>query len=145
LTSQSHDNHLRALTLALTSAFYVHTAEDHAREILNACEQLAVGLGAGKKSERSDKGRKRSMNADPDTETEVTGNSPLRLWVGERLHGECLSCLTKHDEIKTVPFAEMEKRAGNGQAAKRRSSTNRRLAVAMENMAKRGSQDKRTH
>jgi len=126
LTSQSHDNHLRALTLALTSAYYVHTAEDHAREILNACEQLAVGLGACKKSERSDKRRKHGMDSDHDTEPEVTGNSPLRPWVGERLH-------------------EMEKRAGNEQAAKRRSSTNRQLAVAMENVAKRGSQYQRTH
>ena len=93
LASQAQDNHLRALTLALVSAHYLHTAEGHARDMLNTCEQLAAGLGAGGKSERSGSqtGKRRRIDTDEDDtiEAEGVGNAPLRLWVGERVYGEC--------------------------------------------------------
>ncbi|KAJ7174626.1 hypothetical protein C8R46DRAFT_1252427 [Mycena filopes] len=68
--TESQDNHLRALILALIAAHYLHTAGDQAQKMLATCEQLAAGLGAPGK-----KGKER---------VDAMGNAPLRLWVGER-------------------------------------------------------------
>ncbi|CAK5275928.1 unnamed protein product [Mycena citricolor] len=68
--TESQDNHLRALILALIAAHYLHTAGDQAQMMLGTCEQLAAGLGAPT----------RKGNEQPD----ALGNAPLRLWVGER-------------------------------------------------------------
>ncbi|THH27936.1 hypothetical protein EUX98_g6250 [Antrodiella citrinella] len=70
LATQSQDNHLRALILALIASQYFYTAGDHAQQMLQTCEQLAAGLGAPPAS-----------NAEPGA---VLGNVPLGLWVGER-------------------------------------------------------------
>jgi hypothetical protein len=80
--SQAQDNQMRALVLALISAHYVHTAGTHAREILKTCEQLAAGLGVAKGRKKGDSGEKKGEDG--------IGNAPLRLWIGERLVGECV-------------------------------------------------------
>ncbi|KIL71185.1 hypothetical protein M378DRAFT_154670 [Amanita muscaria Koide BX008] len=46
LTSAAQDNHLRALVVGLISSHYLHTSRDHAENMLLTCEQLAGGLGA---------------------------------------------------------------------------------------------------
>jgi hypothetical protein len=82
---------MRALVLALISGHYVHTASGHAREILKACDQLAVGLGATK----DDNGKGKEKAVDGENNEDGLGNVPLRLWVGERLAGEWTdSCVT---------------------------------------------------
>ncbi|KAJ7740570.1 hypothetical protein B0H16DRAFT_1324320 [Mycena metata] len=69
--TETQDNHLRALILALIAAHYLHTAGDQAQKMLATCEQLAAGLGApGKKASKE--------------RVDTVGNAPLRLWVGER-------------------------------------------------------------
>jgi len=68
LATKAQDNHLRGLLFALISSHYFHTAGEHAATMLEMCEQLAAGLGAGKSKKRLDS----------------VGNAPLRLWVGER-------------------------------------------------------------
>ncbi|KAJ7039378.1 hypothetical protein C8F04DRAFT_1392448 [Mycena alexandri] len=69
--TETQDNHLRALILALIAAHYLHTAGDQAQKMLATCEQLAAGLGApGKKTNKE--------------RVDTVGNAPLRLWVGER-------------------------------------------------------------
>ena len=78
-TTDSTDNHLRALVLALTSSHFMHTATDYALKMLGTCEQLAAGLGAG-----ALKDAKYTSGAD------TVGNVPLRLWVAERLFGKFL-------------------------------------------------------
>ncbi|KAK0436222.1 hypothetical protein EV421DRAFT_1981243 [Armillaria borealis] len=72
-TTDSKDNHLRALTLALLTPHFMHTAMEHAMTMLVTCEQLASGMGAG-----SVKGAKNTTGAD------TVGNGPLRLWIAER-------------------------------------------------------------
>ncbi|KAK0479523.1 hypothetical protein IW261DRAFT_1564172 [Armillaria novae-zelandiae] len=72
-TTDSKDNHLRALTLALLTPHFMHTAIEHAMTMLVTCEQLASGMGAG-----SVKGAKNTTGAD------TVGNGPLRLWIAER-------------------------------------------------------------
>ncbi|KAK0491786.1 hypothetical protein EDD18DRAFT_540287 [Armillaria luteobubalina] len=72
-TTDSKDNHLRALTLALLAPHFMHTAMEHAMTMLVTCEQLASGMGAG-----SVKGVKNTTGAD------TVGNGPLRLWIAER-------------------------------------------------------------
>ncbi|KAK0209314.1 hypothetical protein DFS33DRAFT_1498375, partial [Desarmillaria ectypa] len=73
ITTDSKDNHLRALTLALLTPHFMHTAMEHAMTMLVTCEQLASGMGAG-----SVKGAKNTSGAD------TVGNGPLRLWIAER-------------------------------------------------------------
>ena len=73
----AQDNYLRALIMALTSAHYFHTAEDHSRLMLDTCRQLAAGMGAPEKGE---------IVADSVME-ESHGNAALGLWVGERYLG----------------------------------------------------------
>ncbi|KAG7446636.1 uncharacterized protein BT62DRAFT_987040 [Guyanagaster necrorhizus] len=72
-TTDSKDNHLRALTLALLTPHFMHTAMEHAMTMLVTCEQLASGMGAG-----TVKGAKNTTGAD------TVGNGPLRLWIAER-------------------------------------------------------------
>ena len=87
LATRSLDNHLRALILALVSAHYLHTAGDHARSMLQTCEQLAAGLGAP-----ATKGAPSAVSVDGGKgypAPVVVGNAPLGLWVGERFMGTC--------------------------------------------------------
>jgi len=81
IATQSSDNHLRALILALLSNLYLLTASEHAQLMLRMCRQLAAGLGAP------------VIRSEPDQASEaenaqVVGNAPLGLWVGERFVGE---------------------------------------------------------
>ena len=86
---------MRALVLALVSAHYLHTAGDHARAMLQTCEQLAAGLGAAAKAAATviagggDRAPATTPtpSASPSTALSV-GNAPLGLWVGERFLGE---------------------------------------------------------
>ncbi|PIL31049.1 hypothetical protein GSI_05745 [Ganoderma sinense ZZ0214-1] len=70
---EAQDNHLRALVLALVLAHYLlHTAGDHARAMLQTCEQLAAALAVT------------SASSGEGASTASVGNAPLGLWVGER-------------------------------------------------------------
>ncbi|KAJ7062788.1 hypothetical protein C8F01DRAFT_1135243 [Mycena amicta] len=99
--TEHQDNHLRALILALISAHYLHTAGDQAGKMLATCEQLAAGLGAPAKKDRE--------------RIDTAGNTPLRLWVGDR-------------------FLELNKRAAQTNLVEKRAETNkvlRQAAVAL--------------
>ncbi len=86
IATKAQDNHLRALVLALVAAHYLHTAGDHARTMLQTCEQLAAGLGAPpvKGTTTTSKNGEGAMPI-------VVGNAPLGLWVGERFLGELIT------------------------------------------------------
>ncbi|KAI6012815.1 hypothetical protein F5J12DRAFT_820877 [Pisolithus orientalis] len=75
LSGSAGDNHMRALVLAVVGAQYVHTAPEHAMEVLAVCETLGAGMGASEKKP-----------AGTESEPSVcgVGNAALRLWVGER-------------------------------------------------------------
>ena len=93
LATRSTDNHLRALVLALIAAHYLHTAGEHARTMLQTCEQLAAGLGAP-----ATKGAASAAGADGGKgylTPVVVGNAPLGLWAGERFMGTCSFHLKK--------------------------------------------------
>ncbi|KIM82134.1 hypothetical protein PILCRDRAFT_469683 [Piloderma croceum F 1598] len=90
LTSLSQDNHLRALLLALISAYYFHTEIEHALGMLGTCEQLAAGLGAGAGGGKRGGGKEnqgRDGMGGKGGGGDAVGNAPLRLWVGERFLG----------------------------------------------------------
>ncbi|KAI0640309.1 hypothetical protein C8Q77DRAFT_1085911 [Trametes polyzona] len=112
LATKAQDNHLRALILALIAAHYLHTAGDHARTMLQTCEQLAAGLGAPP-----------SKGAAPSQTSKATpaavGNAPLGLWVGER-------------------FLKLFKRAGKEARVQKQTSLNAQLAKAVADIARRG-------
>ncbi|KAI0756062.1 hypothetical protein C8Q80DRAFT_1090902 [Daedaleopsis nitida] len=108
LATKAQDNHLRALILALIAAHYLHTAGDHARTMLQTCEQLAAGLGA---PPTKGTGEHTKMPV-------VLGNAPLGLWVGER-------------------FLELFKRFGKDSRAQRQAAVNAQLAKAVEHLARR--------
>ncbi|KAI0370118.1 hypothetical protein BV20DRAFT_944899 [Pilatotrama ljubarskyi] len=110
LATKAQDNHLRALVLALIAAHYLHTAGDHARTMLQTCEQLAAGLGAP-----PTKGASQGAKGTPI----VVGNAPLGLWVGER-------------------FLELFKRAGKEARVQKQTVVNAQLAKAVSDLARRG-------
>ncbi|TBU25863.1 hypothetical protein BD311DRAFT_867198 [Dichomitus squalens] len=113
LATKAQDNHLRALVLALISAHYLHTAGDHARGMLQTCEQLAAGLGALTKPTGG------PGAPAPDGGKDVVGNAPLGLWVGER-------------------FLELYKRYGKDARAQKQAGVNARLSRAVQELAERG-------
>lgn len=127
--SKSQDNHLRALILALISAHYLHTAEDHAQTSLRTCEQLAAGLGAVPKNKPVSKpvlkeGRTNSMSSngsgtDKPLEGQGVGNAPLRLWIGER-------------------FVELYKRRGEEEKARNRVLLNEELGKVVDRLVQTG-------
>ncbi|KAI0829097.1 hypothetical protein BC628DRAFT_1315767 [Trametes gibbosa] len=112
LATRAQDNHLRALVLALIAAHYLHTAGDHARTMLQTCEQLATGLGAPstKGATASQAGRNPPV---------AVGNAPLGLWVGER-------------------FLELFKRAGKEARVQKQTAVNAQLSKAVSDIARRG-------
>ncbi|KAL1950914.1 hypothetical protein VTO73DRAFT_63 [Trametes versicolor] len=112
LATKAQDNHLRALVLALIAAHYLHTAGDHARTMLQTCEQLAAGLGAP-----PTKGTGATQNAK--STPVVVGNAPLGLWVGER-------------------FLELFKRAGKEARVQKQTAVNAQLTKAVSDLARRG-------
>ena len=96
LATKAQDNHLRALVLALVSAHYLHTAGDHARGMLQTCEQLAAGLGAPLKPVGAP-----SAPA-VDGAKDAVGNAPLGLWVGERFLGGFPMLFAVYREISAI-------------------------------------------
>lgn len=68
--------------LALISAHYFHTAGDHALSMLQACEQIAAGLGAPPKKPAE------GSSSSPAKATGAVGNARLGLWVGQKYLGE---------------------------------------------------------
>lgn len=132
LATQSQDNHLRALVLALISAQYFYTAGDHAQQMLQTCEQLAAGLGA-------------PPSKTPGSSAEnavVFGNVPMGLWVGERFLGTyfCaygLSALFSSAEwLRCV--TDLYKRAGKTARAEKQAATNAHYAEALDKLKMRG-------
>ncbi|RDX44285.1 hypothetical protein OH76DRAFT_1359850 [Lentinus brumalis] len=113
LATKAQDNHLRALVLALIAAHYLHTAGDHARSMLQTCEQLAAGLGAPPTKGATTPGE----NGKAATPI-VVGNAPLGLWVGER-------------------FLELFKRFGKDTRAQKQAIVNAQLAKAVDTLARR--------
>ncbi|KAI0696886.1 hypothetical protein C8T65DRAFT_615130 [Cerioporus squamosus] len=113
LATKAQDNHLRALVLALIAAHYLHTAGDHARTMLQTCEQLAAGLGAPPMKGATAPGE----NGKAATPI-VVGNAPLGLWVGER-------------------FLELFKRFGKDTRAQKQAVVNAQLAKAVDDLARR--------
>lgn len=90
LASHGQDNYLRALILALIGVHYLHTAGDHAHDVLETCEQLVAGLGASGDSKRKagdPEKDKAPKEKDRKGDTDAVGNAPLRLWIGERFLG----------------------------------------------------------
>uniref|UniRef100_A0A5K1JYP9 Probable 3-oxoacyl-[acyl-carrier-protein] reductase oxidoreductase (EC) n=1 Tax=Ganoderma boninense TaxID=34458 RepID=A0A5K1JYP9_9APHY len=118
LATKAQDNHLRALVLALVSAHYLHTAGDHARAMLQTCEQLAAGLGATAKAGASANSGPGTTTTTPTTAAASVGNAPLGLWVGER-------------------FLELYKRYGKEARVQKQMVVNARLAKAVEELAQR--------
>ncbi|KAI0776328.1 hypothetical protein BD413DRAFT_470228 [Trametes elegans] len=112
LATKAQDNHLRALVLALVAAHYLHTAGDHARTMLQTCEQLAAGLGAP-----AVKGTGAASQVSRGTV--AVGNAPLGLWVGER-------------------FLELYKRAGKEARVQKQTVVNAQLAKAVTDLSRRG-------
>lgn len=92
IATQSTDNHLRALILALIASQYLNTSTEHAEAMLATAEQLAAGLGAQPRS--SQKGSQAAEGGTPTSAgkkvgaMDGVGNAPLRLWIGERSAGE---------------------------------------------------------
>lgn len=84
LTTNSQENYLRALVLAMCSSHYLLTAEDHARDMLEACSNIACGLGVGQKKSTQSQSQL-SQDASATEGGNKLGNVPLRLWCGERL------------------------------------------------------------
>ncbi|OSD01133.1 hypothetical protein PYCCODRAFT_1468829 [Trametes coccinea BRFM310] len=116
IVTKAQDNHLRALVLALIAAHYLHTAGDHARTMLQTCEQLAAGLGAplAKDATAAPGSQDAKGTAVP------VGNAPLGLWVGER-------------------FLELFKRAGKEMRIQKQTVVNVQLSKAVTDLARRGS------
>uniref|UniRef100_D8Q3R7 Expressed protein n=1 Tax=Schizophyllum commune (strain H4-8 / FGSC 9210) TaxID=578458 RepID=D8Q3R7_SCHCM len=100
LTTNAQENYLRALVLAMCSSHYLLTAEEHASEMLEACSNIACGLGVGPKKGVQAQGSassaqsqgiakdasSSSLTQDPAAPADGNklGNVPLRLWCGER-------------------------------------------------------------
>lgn len=134
LATKAQDNHLRALVLALIAAHYLHTAGDHARTMLQTCEQLAAGLGAP-----PTKGTGATQNTK--STPVVVGNAPLGLWVGERFLGEsalhrirCLVALS----VPSTSVTELFKRAGKEARVQKQTAVNAQLTKAVSDLARRG-------
>ncbi|KAL1740358.1 hypothetical protein HDZ31DRAFT_47644 [Schizophyllum fasciatum] len=112
LTTNAQENALRALVLAMCSSHYLLTAEEHASEMLEACTNIACGLGVGpKKGPQAQSGSSGSQDASSTSQrgpsaspaknassaslaqgtppagdsANKLGNVPLRLWCSERL------------------------------------------------------------
>ncbi|CDO77305.1 hypothetical protein BN946_scf184753.g55 [Trametes cinnabarina] len=115
MATKAQDNHLRALVLALIAAHYLHTAGDHARTMLQTCEQLAAGLGAPATKDTLSAATPGSQGA-----IVPVGNAPLGLWVGER-------------------FLELFKRAGKESRVQKQTVVNAQLSKAVTDLARRGS------
>ena len=89
LASAAQDNYLRALVLALVSALYLVTSEEHARTMLETARQLAAGLGASRKAPKDQQGQPLPMPTPNEGQGPASlGNIPLGLWIGERFLGK---------------------------------------------------------
>ena len=76
--TNSQDNHLRGLVLALITSQSFYTAGDHAHQMLQTCEQLAAGLGAPPSSKTTNSGQSQGQSqsqGQPEASTDaVWGN-----------------------------------------------------------------------
>ncbi|TEB28133.1 hypothetical protein FA13DRAFT_1690790 [Coprinellus micaceus] len=113
LSTQSSDNHLRALVMALIASQYLNTSSEHAEAMLATAEQLAAGLGAQPRPAKASGDAKAGGGGTPTTMTkgktnDGVGNAALRLWIGER-------------------SAELKRRAGEEEAARAQDVVNERL------------------
>lgn len=134
LASNGQDNYLRALILAFIGAHYLHTAGDHAQDVLATCEQLVAGLGAAVESKRK--------AGDPDNEkalkekgkTDAVGNAPLRLWIGERFLGMSLNEFTNLNGVLIACDLEMYKRQGKDKKAQRQAAANQGYQLAVKKL-----------
>ncbi|KAL5519652.1 hypothetical protein ACEPAH_1335 [Sanghuangporus vaninii] len=120
LASSAQDNHLRALVLALISALYHLTAEQHSRQILESCAQLAAGLGASVKRDDTQirSGSSPSKEGHGSSTMMSVGNAPLGLWVGQR-------------------FLEIYQQGGDDAKAQRQEAINNRLQTAVDGLVER--------
>ena len=64
LTTNAQENYLRALVLAMCSSHYLLTAEEHASEMLEACSNIACGLGVGPKKGSSSSAQSQGLAKD---------------------------------------------------------------------------------
>ncbi|GJE89523.1 hypothetical protein PsYK624_056250 [Phanerochaete sordida] len=106
--TRSQDNHMRAAILALIAAQYFHTSGDHALQMLQTCEQLAVGLGAPA-----------SKSTEKENGPSAVGNARLGLWVGQK-------------------FLELYRRAGKEHRVQKQLLANQRLEEAVRAVEARG-------
>ncbi|KAJ3523314.1 hypothetical protein NMY22_g11498 [Coprinellus aureogranulatus] len=116
LATQSGDNHLRALVLALIASQYLNTSTDHAEAMLATSEQLAAGLGAQPKAPKSLVQGTQGVSTPTPTQAKKNldgvGNAALRLWIGERV-------------------AELKRRIGDEEAARKQEVMNQKLRVVV--------------
>ncbi|EJC98575.1 uncharacterized protein FOMMEDRAFT_95808 [Fomitiporia mediterranea MF3/22] len=117
IASESQDNHLRALVLALVSALYLRTAEQHSKAMLETCGQLAAGLGAAQKGGQPNDGAQAGSSREGRTPSSTTsvGNAALGLWVGQR-------------------FLEIYRQEGDEAKVRRQEALNSRLEAAVEQL-----------
>jgi hypothetical protein len=130
-TGRAKDNHLRALALALVGAHYVHTLVAQAAGVLRSARQLAAGLGAP-----AVKGPAPGGGGGGDG---AVGNAVLGLSVGERYLGACMrGLLCPGTRGLTDGSAELYRRTGDAENARKQASANARLARAVERLRERG-------
>ncbi|KAG2093713.1 uncharacterized protein F5147DRAFT_820855 [Suillus discolor] len=98
LSSLAGENHLRALLLMQVGAQYLHTAPVHAMEMLAVCEMLGAVMGVKQKDVDGVKGGGKGKEKETKTEGSdgSLGNTPLRLWVGERFLAQTSTEIFKH-------------------------------------------------
>ncbi|CUA75580.1 hypothetical protein RSOLAG22IIIB_11850 [Rhizoctonia solani] len=115
LSSKAQDNYLRALSVAMSAAKYMHTAESHAGVMLSTVKGLAAGMGAveNKKSVTESPSKDAPDGNKLKDKKSSPGNAVLGLWVGLRLY-------------------ELHKRAGDNEHAKKQDLKNRRLIKAVD-------------
>lgn len=119
--------------LALISNLYLRTAETHARSMLDACGQIAAGLGAPAQKPENKQDAKSKI---PDGSV---GNASLGLWVGEQFLG---MPQTAYKPLRRLNFffhirTDIYKREGNEKKARKQELLNDRLADAVKELSKR--------
>lgn len=88
VATQSGDNHLRALVMALIASQYLNTSTEHAEAMLATAEQLAAGLGAQPRPPKTPGQSQGTPQPAGKKPADGVGNAALRLWIGERVAGE---------------------------------------------------------
>jgi hypothetical protein len=120
LASNAQDNHLRCLVMVLITSHYLHTEEELAIDMLSTCEQLAVGMGTSE-----NKGEK------------AVGNAAMRLWVGQRLLGECTHAFSRK-KLRNIWPTEIYRRKGDKKKVEKQKQINSEMTKAVERIAQKG-------